>query len=413
MKSNNLFLSIIKTSFTVIAFLFSWTLIFFILFGSQFIRITLIGDEEVNININNKYFETGYVASLGPLNLTNVVKSKSMIENDKLGTYKVKYYIDYIIGKKDVTRIVNVVDGVSPVITLKGETNIVLNKYYNYEEPGYEANDNLDGDLTNSVRVVSNIDSSMLGTYSVKYTVEDKAGNKTIVERSVEVVDNNILSNPVSTFRLNGLFGNVMLEKSEEEYSYMDDAVIVGDSNIRFLYQKGQYLNANQVWGKNNLNAGDISTAKVMIHETGEELKVVDAVKKYQPKYLIASFGITSTSFLTKQVFIDKVIQFFELMEEECPNTKLVVVSILPVSKDYAVLQNPINKYNYYLLELCDKYNVGYINVTDALKDETGYGSQNYFYCASKEDCGYHLSEQGKAFYVDYLKHVDLSKIIK
>ena len=93
------------------------------------------------------------------------------------------------------------------------QVNIVLNKYFNYKEPGYTAEDNLDGDITSNVRVISNIDTSTLGTYKVIYRVSDDAGNETVVERSVEIVDNNILSNPISTFRLNGLFGKVMLEK--------------------------------------------------------------------------------------------------------------------------------------------------------------------------------------------------------
>ncbi|MBQ6841388.1 MAG: DUF5011 domain-containing protein [Bacilli bacterium] len=382
-------------------------------FGSELINITLIGDEELNLNIKYDYFENGYIANLGPINLNGLVKTKSNINNKELGTYEVVYYIDYLLGKKEVIRKVNVIDGIAPVIELNGEVNIVLNKYYNYEEPGYTAIDNLDGDLTNKVTVVSNIDTSTLGTYKVKYSISDNAGNETVVERSVEVVENNILSSPVSTFRLNGLFGNVMLEKSETEYNYMDDAVIIGDSNIRYLYLKGKYLEGNQVWGKNNLNAGDISTAKIIIHDTNEQLKVVDAIKKYQPKYAIASFGITSASFLTKDVFIQKVEEFFELIKEECPETKLVVASMLPVTTYHVGLQNPINKYNYYLLELCDKHNIAFINISDALKADSGYGAEEYFYCASEEDCGFHLSNKGKEFYVNYLKSVDLSKEIK
>jgi len=408
-----MFVKIIQIAFTILAFVFSWVIISGILFGSEFLSISLIGENEVFLNINTKYFENGYIANFGPFDLTSFVKTKSTINNQKLGKYHVNYYIDYGLGRKSIIRVVNVIDGISPVITLEGETNVVVNKYYSYEEPGFKAVDNLDGDLTDSVAIESNVDTSIVGTYTIRYKLYDKAGNKTVVERSVEVVDNNILSNPVSTFRLNGLFQKVMLEKSNIEYDYMADAVIVGDSNIRFLYQNGRYLSANQVWARNNLNAGDISTARVKIHATGEELTVFEAVEKYSPKYLIASFGITSTSFLTKNVFIEKVTSFIKHMKDNYPNTKLVVVSILPVSKDYAVLQSPINKYNYYLLELCNEYNIGYINVTDALKAESGYGAYENFYCASKEDCGYHLSEQGKAFYVDYLKHVDLSKEIK
>lgn len=413
MEKQSIIVKVIKTCFLSIAFIASWIIIIAICFGNFFIQINLIGDKDTTLNIYDEYFENGYDANVFGINISNFVKTSSNINNKKLGNYQVIYSFDYILGRKEVVRNINVIDDTAPVISLEGEKITIINKYYNYEEAGYSANDNLDGDITDRVKVESNVNTSVVGSYEISYTVVDDAGNKTVEKRSVEVVENNILSSSVEDFRLNGLFGNVMLPKIDVQETYMKDAVIVGDSNIRYLYLNGRYLEGNQVWGKNNLNAGDINTAEIIIHDTNEHIKVIDALKKYKPKYMIVSFGITSTSFLTKEVFIDNVSKFFETVKRECPDTKLIVVSILPVSRDYAVLMSPINKYNYYLLELCDKYKIGYINVTDALKSESGYGAYEYFSCNSKEDCGYHLSSKGKEFYVNYLKSIDLSKEIK
>lgn len=47
-----------------------------------------------------------------------------------------------------VTRIVNVVDTVKPVIILSGSGTVTVVKGYNYSDTGATASDNYDGDIT-------------------------------------------------------------------------------------------------------------------------------------------------------------------------------------------------------------------------------------------------------------------------
>jgi len=74
-----------------------------------------------------------------------------------------------------------------PVITLEGGEDYRIRVGTVYEEPGYSALDNLDGDLTDSVAVEGEADWLVPGTYPVTYTVADSGGNETVMVRTVTV----------------------------------------------------------------------------------------------------------------------------------------------------------------------------------------------------------------------------------
>ena len=78
-------------------------------------------------------------------------------------------------------------DTEKPVIELFGDTTITLKFGENYNELGAVATDNVDGDLTKKIKISGKVDTQKAGEYIVKYTVTDKAGNKTTIERKVIV----------------------------------------------------------------------------------------------------------------------------------------------------------------------------------------------------------------------------------
>lgn len=85
------------------------------------------------------------------------------------------------------------VDHEGPVITLKGNEQIVVSLNSNYEEPGVEKiTDNIDGNIdVNKVTIdSSNVNTSKVGTYKITYTIRDKAYNKTVITRKVIVAKN-------------------------------------------------------------------------------------------------------------------------------------------------------------------------------------------------------------------------------
>lgn len=77
-------------------------------------------------------------------------------------------------------------DTTPPVITLKGSQEVTLKPNTKYVEPGYEANDDFDGDITDKVE----ISREQIGDrkYQVNYVVTDSAGHKSeVVTRKVIV----------------------------------------------------------------------------------------------------------------------------------------------------------------------------------------------------------------------------------
>ena len=76
-----------------------------------------------------------------------------------------------------------------PVIALNGSATITLKLNEKYEELGATARDDYDGDLTGSIKISSNVNTSVRGTYTVTYSVKNGSGNETSVTRTVIVTN--------------------------------------------------------------------------------------------------------------------------------------------------------------------------------------------------------------------------------
>lgn len=78
-------------------------------------------------------------------------------------------------------------DPLPPEILLEGGTDYAITTGTFYEDPGFTATDNADGDITELVEVEGEVVWYEPGTYPVTYTVTDSFGNQTVVTRTVAV----------------------------------------------------------------------------------------------------------------------------------------------------------------------------------------------------------------------------------
>ena len=78
-------------------------------------------------------------------------------------------------------------DVTAPELTLLGEATMKVVARNEFVDPGVEATDDRDGDLTASVQIAGEVDVNWCGTYTLSYSVSDTAGNVTTAERVVEV----------------------------------------------------------------------------------------------------------------------------------------------------------------------------------------------------------------------------------
>ena len=74
-----------------------------------------------------------------------------------------------------------------PVLTLLGDETIYIDAGVGYTEPGYEAMDFVDGDLTHLVEITGTVDKYLAGTYQLTYSVTDSEGYCTELTRTVVV----------------------------------------------------------------------------------------------------------------------------------------------------------------------------------------------------------------------------------
>ena len=109
----------------------------------------------------------------------------------------------------------DVVDTTAPVITLNGAASVTIEVGSPYNDAGAMATDNYDGDLTGSIVVVSNVDTSTVGNYTVTYNVTDTSGNaateviRTIIVETLSIHEEIDLTNDIiTTTNGNIYFGN-------------------------------------------------------------------------------------------------------------------------------------------------------------------------------------------------------------
>lgn len=120
-------------------------------------------------------------------NISDKVIVESNVNLTQLGDYNITYKVPFFGKYKTYTRTVKVVDTEAPKIELKDDSNYKLQYGKNYEEPGFTAIDNYDGDVTNNV-TVTKVEKDN-NNYEEHYTVTDSAGNKGEAVRYVSIVD--------------------------------------------------------------------------------------------------------------------------------------------------------------------------------------------------------------------------------
>ena len=142
-----------------------------------------IDRKDITINYGEVFKEPKYMAMYMDTDVTKQVEKSGKVDSSKLGDYQLEYEIHHsIFEDKKIVR-VHVVDKISPVIDLEGGTDIKVCPGKNYEELGYKANDEYDGDLTDKVNITKYDD-------KIIYEVNDSSNNKRSITRNISYIDN-------------------------------------------------------------------------------------------------------------------------------------------------------------------------------------------------------------------------------
>ena len=158
-------------------------------------NLTLNGPKEVTIEYGDSYEDPGAGAVFHgslffrePLDVE--VTTDGQVDLDTVGTYTITYtarhIVDSVFGDVElvdaVQRTVQVVDTVAPAIVLVADPEVFTIPGEIYQEEGYTATDNYDGDITDKV-IRTETEETII------YEVSDSSGNTFRIERPIVYFD--------------------------------------------------------------------------------------------------------------------------------------------------------------------------------------------------------------------------------
>ncbi len=154
---------------------------------------TLLGTAPVTVLQDTSYVDSGATAlDAVDGDVTADIVTVNPVDISTPGTYLVTYDVTDSAGNAatQLTRLVIVVDTTDPVITVNGNSPETAEAGQPYIDAGASAYDFPDGDLTASIVTVNNVNTAVIGSYTVTYDVTDSSGNPAVQQvRTVNVVD--------------------------------------------------------------------------------------------------------------------------------------------------------------------------------------------------------------------------------
>ena len=277
------------------------------------LELTLEGPREITLEVGKPYQEYGAFAhGEGTLLYYEQgnpeVEITGEVDTETLGTYEVEYRTEWKRLSAEDKRVIHVVDTQAPVITLQSVEDSYTLPGQPYQEEGFQASDNYDGDLTSQVKVEER-------GGVVYYEVEDSSGNKANAERFIVYDDRDA---PVLT--LEG--GDITLPYGTpyEEPGYSAEDNVDGDLTASVevsgevdVYHDGDYTITYTV--KDAYNNETEATRKVTVEpkpepvipdHTGEKVVYLtfdDGPGKYTEQLLeiLDKYDVKVTFFVTNQ----------------------------------------------------------------------------------------------------------------
>ncbi len=225
--------------------------------------ITLNGDSTIYIRQYDSYEDEGATAlDKQDGDLTSDISVTGTVNINTPGDYEIKYDVTDSDGNHaiTVTRKVVVIERDLPIIKLNGSNPTYVTITKSYTEPGATAYDINYGDISSSIVTSGSVDTSVLGTYYIKYNVTNEDGMK-----APEITRKVIVKVPVPTITLNGdntTLVDIGTIYTEEGATAADE--VDGDLTSSILQRIEYYNPTSRTWQVvSSINTGTVSKYRV------------------------------------------------------------------------------------------------------------------------------------------------------
>lgn len=159
-------------------------------------------------------------------NLTNSITKEGSVNTNSVGKYSIIYSVsdnsDNIAKDTLIVVVIeeNIEDNTAPVITIDGDNPDTISVGSNWSEPNVSAVDNVDGNITQSIKKTGSVDANKIGKYEITYSVSDEAGNSSSKKLVVVVVEGAIVDTKAPVITISG--NNPDTITQGESWSYPD-----------------------------------------------------------------------------------------------------------------------------------------------------------------------------------------------
>ncbi len=202
------------------------------------------------------------------------------------------------------------------------------------------------------------------------------------------------------------VFGVPLPESERVDSTYFNDAVFFGDSVTDGITLYQTMANA-KVIAFTGINPATTLTREVIKTDAGDaKIPMINALGSMDPGKIYIMIGINSIAD-NKDSFISSYGNMLDAIIAQHPEATIYVQPITPVTakfetsskNTYDITNAKINEYNSELLRLSGEKRVYYVNVSEALSDETGALPDE----ASPKD-GIHFGAKYYEKWFEYLK---------
>ena len=152
-------------------------------------RPVINGADDLVLAVNERFRPKRNVTASDNVDgdVTEQLKISGTVSTDKVGVYPVTYSVQDAAGNKRThIRKVTVKDTTAPVLKGAVSKTIKRNSLFN-PSAGVTASDEVDGVLTNQIKITGRVDTKREGIYPLTYRVKDRSGNETVVQIKITV----------------------------------------------------------------------------------------------------------------------------------------------------------------------------------------------------------------------------------
>ena len=180
-------------------------------------------------------------------------------------------------------------------------------------------------------------------------------------------------------------YGEAVLGTTDDAgKSYIDETIFVGDSNTYRYFQYGM-LDLDQVVAVEGLGIQNFTTDK-SIYFKGDDngYSIPDALAKMKPRRVIVMMGTNNADgTMSASDFASNYRTAVEAIKTAYPYTDIIIAAVPPIPEDHgsypSMSMDTINQFNEALAQMCADNGYKFLNISEVLVGDNGYGKSQYF----------------------------------